>query len=120
MSSSRDRSHYARRIKEGELGDDLAFTADGTETLYQYSVMEACFGRRIAITASGRLCVVPPLTKVGDSIIIPLGSQTPFLIRERSGQPDDSRYELIGEAWVEGVMYGEMISSTDEQLIRIS
>ncbi|KAI0914183.1 HET-domain-containing protein [Ustulina deusta] len=120
MASSRDRSHYSQRLKEGALGDGPGLTADGTETTYQYSLVEACFGRRIAITASGRLCVVPPLAKVGDSVIIPFGSQTPFLVRERHDQSDNIGYELVGEAWVEGVMCGEMIRSTDEELIRIS
>ncbi|KAI1283559.1 hypothetical protein F5Y07DRAFT_349971 [Xylaria sp. FL0933] len=36
--------------------------------------------------ASSRLCVVPPLTKTGDSVIIPLSSQTPFLVDERPDQ----------------------------------
>ncbi|KAI1749737.1 HET-domain-containing protein [Xylaria castorea] len=120
VTSARDHSHYNQLIKDGALGDGWAFTADGSDTRYQYSVVEACFGRRMAITSSGRLCIVPPLTKIGDSVIIPLGSQTPFLIRERDGESEDVSYELASEAWVEGVMHGEMIGTADEEFIRIS
>ncbi|KAI0490358.1 HET-domain-containing protein [Xylaria cf. heliscus] len=120
VTSAQDRSHYNQLVKDGALNEGWDFTADGSETLYQYSVVETCFGRRFAITDSGRLCIVPPLTKAGDSVIIPLGSQTPFLIRQRDGESKDIGYELIGEAWVEGVMQGEMIGNADEELIRIS
>ncbi|KAI0403944.1 HET-domain-containing protein [Xylaria palmicola] len=119
LSRARDRHHFDQLFKEGVLGDG-PFLASEDVFSYQYNVAAACFGRRIAITTCGRLCIVPPLTQVGDSVIIPLGSQTPFLIRDRSEKPEDIGYELVGEAWVEGVMRGEMIGITDEELIRIS
>ncbi|KAF2973303.1 hypothetical protein GQX73_g318 [Xylaria multiplex] len=119
LVGARSWSHYARLI-EGIPGDDLSFIADGTETTYQFSVVDACWGRRLAITTSGRLCVVPPLTKVGDSVIIPFGSQTPFLIRKHHAHSEDAGYELVGEAWVDGVMHGEMMENVDEEFIRIS
>jgi hypothetical protein len=120
MATAQDRSHYDELINEGALGEPSEALIGGTYTTYDTAVMEGCFGRRFAITASGRLCVVPPLTEIGDSVIIPLGAQTPFLIRQRHGQPENAGYELVGEAWVEGVMNGEMIGSTDEELIRIT
>ncbi|KAI0205275.1 HET-domain-containing protein [Astrocystis sublimbata] len=100
------------------LGDDWATDKDGSVRLYQQSVIEACLGRRIAITRAGRLCIVPPFAKAGDSIIIPMGSQTPFLVRSRGGD-EDVDYELVGEAWVEGVMNGEKIGTIQEESIRI-
>lgn len=58
---ARDHSHYQQLINDGALGDDwAAFATDGSETAYQYSAIEACFGRRFAITDSGRLCIIPP------------------------------------------------------------
>ncbi|KAI0540225.1 HET-domain-containing protein [Xylaria digitata] len=119
LAGARNRSHYTQ-LAEGMPGDDLSCIADGTETTYQFSVVDACWGRRIAITTSGRLCVVPPLTKVGDSVIIPFGSQTPYLIRKRHTQSEDVGYKLVGEAWVDGVMHGEMMENGNEELIRIS
>ncbi|KAI0967563.1 HET-domain-containing protein [Xylaria arbuscula] len=77
MHSSQSYSRYEQRVKEGVLGEDAVVMHDGTQTAYHHSFMEACFSRRVAITVSGRLCIVPPLTKVGDSVVIPLGPQTP-------------------------------------------
>lgn len=111
MAETRDRSFYSKTGKTDEVDATI---------IYQTSLLEACFGRRIAITASGRLCIVPPLTKVGDSVIIASGSQTPFLIRQLDDKSEYRSYELVGEAWVEGVMHGEMIGTTDEAFIRIS
>ncbi|KAJ8123290.1 hypothetical protein ONZ43_g724 [Nemania bipapillata] len=120
LAGARDRAHFKQLVRAGALGESFASIANGSDNAYQLSVLEACFGRRIAITASGRLCVVPPLTKVGDSVIIPFGSQTPFLIRQRDKESENVSYELVGEAWVEGAMHGEMIGSTDEEFIRLS
>ncbi|KAI0411610.1 HET-domain-containing protein [Xylaria grammica] len=119
LAGARDWPHYIELLEEVPE-DGMVFIADGTETTYQFSVVDACWGRRLAITASGCLCVVPPRTKVGDSVIIPFGSQTPFLIRERDVQSEGIGYELVGEAWVDGVMQGEMIGNADEEFIRIS
>lgn len=60
------------------------------------------------------------LARVGDSVIIPLGSQVPFLVRQRDDESKNISYELVGEAWVEDVMKGEMIGNADEEFIRIS
>ncbi|KAI3325137.1 HET-domain-containing protein [Xylariaceae sp. AK1471] len=120
VAMARDLSHYDQLIEEGALGDDSDSITAKANTTYSSAFKDGCFGRRIAITVYGRLCVVPPLTKAGDSVIIPLGAQTPFLIRKRHDRSENVSYELVGEAWVEGVMHGEMIGSTDEELIRIT
>ncbi|KAJ3577826.1 hypothetical protein NPX13_g2737 [Xylaria arbuscula] len=118
VAISDGRDDYNKRAQESGLA---AYPGgEALDTVYQYSVMESCYGRRIAITESGRLCIVPPLTRVGDSVIIPLGSQTPFLMRKPHSYLDTSGCELIGETWVEGVMYGELAGSVDEEFIRIS
>lgn len=112
------RDDYNKRALESGLA---AYPGgEPLDATYQYSVMEACYGRRIAITESGRLCIVPPLTRVGDSIFIPHGAQTPFLVRKPHSYLDTAGYELIGETWVEGAMYGEMVGSADEEVIRLS
>ncbi|KAI0096433.1 HET-domain-containing protein [Nemania sp. FL0031] len=120
IALARDRSHFNEIIEESALADLAGTIPYQADTTYQLAVLESCFGRRIGITTSGRLCVVPPLTKVGDSVIIPFGSQTPFLIRQRDNESENVHYELVGEAWVEGVMHGEMIGSADEEFIRLS
>lgn len=80
--------------------------------LYDSSMGQACYGRCFAVAETGRLCLVPPLSRVGDSVFIPFGVQTPFLIRKKPGSKSQaSTYELIGEAYVQGVMHGEAVAN---------
>jgi hypothetical protein len=61
-------------------------------------------GWRFGKTVAGMYCMLPPQLKVGDILCVPAGGQVPLLLRLRSG--DDELYELIGEAYVHGVMGG--------------
>ncbi|EMD58540.1 hypothetical protein COCSADRAFT_185606 [Bipolaris sorokiniana ND90Pr] len=61
-------------------------------------------GWRFGKTAAGMYCMLPPQSKVGDTICVPLGGQVPLLLRSRNG--NDELYELIGEVYVHGVMDG--------------
>ena len=48
------------------------------------------------------------LSKVGDRVCILPGSKMPFLIRP---MPDsDDLYQLVGESYVDGLMFGEGLS----------
>jgi Heterokaryon incompatibility protein (HET) len=61
-------------------------------------------GWRFGKTVAGMYCMLPPQSKVGDVLCVPWGGQVPLLLRPQSG--DDELYELIGEAYVHGVMDG--------------
>jgi Heterokaryon incompatibility protein (HET) len=69
--------------------------------IYRVSANRALF-----ITRKGYMGLAPWNAKVGDKICILLGGCTPFLLRER-GQ-DDEQYTLVGEAYVHGIMGGEV------------
>ncbi|EUC40541.1 hypothetical protein COCMIDRAFT_9613 [Bipolaris oryzae ATCC 44560] len=61
-------------------------------------------GWRFGKTAAGMYCMLPPQSKVGDTLCVPLGGQVPLLLRTRNG--NDELCELIGEAYVHGIMDG--------------
>lgn len=81
------------------------------ESLHRYTsaMSAAASGRRLGVTKGGRLCLLPPLSQEGDRIYVPLGAQTPFVIREHPANKENSlwRWEIVGEAFVEGIMDGE-------------
>ncbi|UQC76235.1 heterokaryon incompatibility protein [Colletotrichum lupini] len=83
----------------------LAFVAAAVTV--EMTILAAASPRRFSRTAVGRLCLVPRNAKVGDSICLLLGSEVPFVVRPTKG----GRYELIGDAYVSGVMDGEAIAS---------
>jgi hypothetical protein len=57
--------------------------------------------RKMARTSTGLLAMAPGLSEVGDKITLFKGGKTPFVIRAKG-----SHWELIGEAYVHGIMYG--------------
>jgi Heterokaryon incompatibility protein (HET) len=60
-------------------------------------------GRRIARTSKGHLALVAPETCVGDSIGLFRGGKTPLIMRPRGA----GGWELVGDAYVHGIMKGE-------------
>ncbi|EXM17742.1 Heterokaryon incompatibility [Fusarium oxysporum f. sp. vasinfectum] len=64
--------------------------------------------RCLATTRKGYLALAPQETKPGDLLCVLYGGQLPFVLRN-SG----SYFELIGEAYVHGIMDGESINSSN-------
>ncbi|KAL3423635.1 heterokaryon incompatibility protein [Phlyctema vagabunda] len=71
--------------------------------------------RRLAVSASGRLGLVPIATQPGDSIIILIGHGIPIVARPAgavnlpSGQ-EHPAWTIMGECFVDGMMMGEMMT----------
>lgn len=45
----------------------------------------------------------------GDIVCVLFGAQVPFILRRK-----DSRYQLVGESYVHGIMYGEAIKMLED------
>ncbi|PVH83121.1 HET-domain-containing protein [Cadophora sp. DSE1049] len=65
-------------------------------------------GRSVCATAGGDLGQVPFGTRPGDLVCILKGGIVPFLLRE-----DGECYRLVGECFVNGIMYGEALDRRD-------
>ncbi|KAG4432042.1 hypothetical protein IFR05_012481 [Cadophora sp. M221] len=65
-------------------------------------------GRSVCATARGDLGQVPFGTQPGDLVCILKGGIVPFLLRE-----DGDCYRLVGECFVNGIMYGEALDNQD-------
>ncbi|PVH79578.1 hypothetical protein DL98DRAFT_375285, partial [Cadophora sp. DSE1049] len=65
-------------------------------------------GRLPFITRKGHLVLGPEYAGSGDFIGIIKGAQVPFILRRQS----DEQYQLIGEAYVDGIMDGEATENT--------
>jgi hypothetical protein len=48
---------------------------------------------------------VPQLAKGGDVVVLSLGAQAPFLLREVG----EGRHEVVGECYFHGMINGEMM-----------
>jgi hypothetical protein len=63
---------------------------------------------RFCITSKGYLGLAPHEAKVGDEIFVFYGGAVPFVLRPVS--KEESTYTLIGESYIHGIMYGEVLS----------
>lgn len=61
--------------------------------------------RKLFSTQHGMLGLGPSVLREGDLCCIIFGASVPFILR-----PVGSRYRLVGEAYVHGVMYGEAMA----------
>jgi hypothetical protein len=66
----------------------------------------ACHGRSFFITKAGFFGIGPGILKEEDSVVILLGADVPFIIREKE---KFGGYALIGECYVHGLMTGDAI-----------
>ena len=70
-------------------------------------------GRSFFSTKYGRIGLGPPHTKPGDTVCILYNAYTPFIIRPRGGTLTSTSNEFIGEAYVDGLMYGEALRTAE-------
>ncbi|QDS74898.1 hypothetical protein FKW77_003802 [Venturia effusa] len=79
------------------------------QSLYNRTRRSTSAGLSFCSTSKGLLGWIPRTANEGDKICIFDGARAPFLIRERG----DGTYELIGEAYIHGIMYGEAMKWED-------
>ena len=71
-------------------------------------------GRRIAITPHGRLGIVEARsTRLGDTLCIFHGVSVPFVLAPTT----DGRFKLAGQAYIHGVMGGELVDQSKAESI---
>lgn len=70
-----------------------------------------CLGRCFFATHNGRIGLGPEGVVVGDEICVIRNAWTPFLIRSGEGEGCS---RLVGEAYVDGLMYGEVFGLVEE------
>lgn len=74
-------------------------------------------GRCLCVTsADNRIGLVPAQAEVGDSLAILDGVPMPFVLRENPESASDSTkvYSLVGDAYVTGIMQGQLAQDNEE------
>ena len=86
--------------------------------LFENMMREASFRRKLALTKNGYMALLPPGGTIGDILYLIAEAETPFALRQ---DRDTGIYQLVGEAYVHGVMDGERAAQGDvpeELLVR--
>ncbi|KAL0253340.1 hypothetical protein SLS55_010315 [Diplodia seriata] len=75
-------------------------------------VFDHLWGRMFMKTESGSVGLVTTACNCGDLIAIFHGSRTPLVVRKISSS---SNYQLVGDCYIEGAMFGEAVGWTEEE-----
>lgn len=68
--------------------------------------------RNFAVGAVGYYVLAPPTAREGDLICVLFGGETPYILR-KIGDGKAETYQLVGEAYVHGLMDGEAITKAE-------
>ncbi|KAH7071941.1 hypothetical protein BKA63DRAFT_60601 [Paraphoma chrysanthemicola] len=81
-----------------------------TRDIHAVSMIDYCIERRFFTTSTGRMGIGPRLMQSSDLVVILRGGTTPYILRERNGN-----YQLLGAAYVHGIMDGEAVRTAKNQ-----
>ncbi|KAI1116436.1 heterokaryon incompatibility protein-domain-containing protein [Nemania sp. NC0429] len=84
-------------------------------TLESYAeMMRDAIDRRLCTTTNGLIGLAPPNSVPGDRVALLQGGRVPVVLRQGV-----DGYRLVGEAYVHGAMYGELMDTQKMTLIQI-
>ncbi|OBT93614.2 hypothetical protein VE01_08081 [Pseudogymnoascus verrucosus] len=88
--------------------DSQTFTEAGLGD-YNQQLQEIARGRRPMLASGGYIGIVPSETKPGDSVFVISNADVPYIFRQ---QPQGNMLQLIGDAYVHGIMDGEALEGS--------
>ena len=105
-----------RRAEEGKSGDE-----EVRWRRYRDNAAVVCNQRKFFTTHKGFFGLGPGALKEGDRVAVLLGSDAPFVIREADPDsldpkmpvPHDTKFKLVGECYVHGLMQGQAVRGQD-------
>jgi hypothetical protein len=95
----------AERSKSGRL--DFLGPMETTVDIFLLRAQISGGGRKLFVTPEKWLGSGPELLEPGDEIWLLKNAAVPFILRPTG----DSQYQLVGEAYVHGIMYGELVDA---------
>jgi len=93
-----------------ERRNDEAYTRP-----FSNAAINSCLHRSFATTRKGYLALVPQSTMLGHLVCVLRGARVPFIIKAR----DDGYFELVGEAYVHGIMDGESVLCAQKNDVKV-
>ena len=90
-----------------ESGDELK-EPEAQKCMIQFmgAASSATFARRLFFTQEGYMGLAPKCARVGDQVCVLFGAEAPYVLRRKG-----DAFEVIGECYCHGIMYGEMLST---------
>jgi hypothetical protein len=83
-------------------------------SLFWKAMQAGVVGRCFCVVGDTYMGLAAPLSRVGDVVVVLYGGNVPYVLRHiRSPSKDEQLWELVGEAYVHGVMEGEVLNRID-------
>ncbi|KAF5008254.1 hypothetical protein FDECE_5452 [Fusarium decemcellulare] len=124
--------HYSspdHRVSQEELAWVEAYIKSAFQSPITASVQDMARSQAFFITDSGYLGIGPPDAQVGDEVWVLLCGNVPHILRPKPKATDESaeaqdqrqclEFEYVGDAYVQGVMDGEVIDKSDGSFSRV-
>ncbi|KAK4446257.1 heterokaryon incompatibility protein-domain-containing protein [Podospora aff. communis PSN243] len=80
------------------------------QIMFMSRMLELKRGHRMFRTPNNYLGMGPTSSQIGDEVWVLKGARTPFILRRK----EPGRYQVIGEAYVHGIMHGEALQGSFE------
>ncbi|KAF4457702.1 heterokaryon incompatibility [Fusarium albosuccineum] len=124
--------HYSspdHRVSQEELAWVEAYIKSAFQSPITASVQDMARSQAFFITDSGYLGIGPPDAQVGDEVWVLLCGNIPHILRPKPKATDESaeaqdqrqclEFKYVGDAYVQGVMDGEVIDKSDGSFSRV-
>jgi hypothetical protein len=99
---------FSRSLPKLEkLGDQISYIARH----WPESLGSSSRGRTLFKTAKGMLGLGHVAVRAGDKVTLLWGVRSPLVLRPRDGEGSDKGFELMGDAYVDGIMHGEFLDT---------
>ncbi|KAE9363194.1 hypothetical protein N431DRAFT_357128 [Stipitochalara longipes BDJ] len=79
------------------------------------AAISSCLHRSFAMTQKGYLALVPRSTVPGHLVCVLRGGNVPFILKSKA----DGYFELVGEAYVHGIMDGEFVRGAQKDDVKV-
>jgi hypothetical protein len=80
--------------------------------IFQQTWSDVCTNRSLFRTELGILGLGPRQAQPGDRIFILKGAAVPYMFRKSRVEGDSTAHELLGDVYMNGIMYGEIDESS--------
>ncbi|KAG8159788.1 hypothetical protein KVR01_010425 [Diaporthe batatas] len=89
----------------------------GKASRFQAALRIVCTWRRLVVTEDGHVGLGPEAAEPGDVVCILGDSRVPLLLRPDAAGAGGGRFRLVGEAYIQGMMFGEAGIPEVEQIV---
>jgi hypothetical protein len=102
--------YYNRTHNEVKCNSEGEFLFGAEAKRFHSTLSVRCVSRRAFVTKDGYLGLGPDAIQAGDIVVVLLGSNVPFILRESV----KNKFQLVGECYVYGIMNGEIMAKNQQ------